>query len=86
MIKARLESGQVVVLEKDCHCITHDGPHWLHMDRIDRSLNDRYKARAMEGHPLAVRAYAQLELRRLKEKESNMNARRIVEILGDAKL
>jgi hypothetical protein len=24
---------------KDCTCLTHDGPHWLHMDTISKAQN-----------------------------------------------
>lgn len=37
-MKARLKTGKVITLEKDCDCITHTGPHWLYMDELEREL------------------------------------------------
>ena len=36
---ARLGSGKLVRLSKDCGCITHEGPHFLYADRTARALN-----------------------------------------------
>lgn len=38
-MEARLEDGSIVTLEKDCSCIDHQGPHWLHSDHLFRQLN-----------------------------------------------
>ena len=81
MIRARLESGEVVLLEKDCDCVIHEGPHWLHMDDVDKRLNAPLRDRAMRGEPLAVKAFAESELRRLGEKRREMERQNIVEIL-----
>lgn len=45
-MKARLTDGSVVELAKDCDCITHDGPHWLHYDALWRAINQEIKATA----------------------------------------
>lgn len=79
--RARLENGEVVILEHDCDCVIHDGPHWLHMDDVDKRLNAPLRERALTGEPLAFRAYCQAELRRLGEKRREMEQRNIVEIL-----
>lgn len=68
-------------MEKDCDCVIHDGPHWLHMDDVDKRLNAPLRERAMKGEPLAFKAYAEAELRRLGEKRREMERQNIVEIL-----
>lgn len=85
MIRARLVSGEVVSLEKDCNCVIHEGPHWLHMDDVDKRLNQSLRNRAVTGEPLAVRAYAQSELKRLGEKRREMERRGIEEIFSRLK-
>lgn len=45
VIRARLTTGEVVELARDCSCVIHDGPHWLHMDDVDKSLNRRLRDR-----------------------------------------
>lgn len=37
-IRAELTDGSIVELEKDCGCTHHDGPHWLHENRVWRQL------------------------------------------------
>lgn len=82
MTRARLTDGTVVELEKDCDCVTHEGPHWLHMDDVDKSLNVPLRARALAGESLlAIRAYAQVEQQRLAMKLREMESRNIAEIL-----
>jgi hypothetical protein len=80
---ARLKTGEVIVLKKDCECVIHDGPHWLHMDDLDKRLNAPLRARAMQGESLAFHAYAEAELRRLDEKRRNMERQHIVEIIRE---
>lgn len=31
---ARLNDGSIAVLEKDCSCHEHSGPHWVYVDRL----------------------------------------------------
>lgn len=57
---ARLESGEVIRLQKECDCVTHAGPHWQHADRLWKESN----ARLRESSPLA---YAHEESARLRE-------------------
>jgi len=80
-VRARLASGEIVVLEQDCGCVIHTGPHWLHMDDVDKALNAPLRERAFRGEFLAVYAYAQAEQRRLASKLREMETRRIEEIL-----
>jgi hypothetical protein len=47
-VKAKLESGEIVTLEKDCDCVIHDGPHWVYMDAFDRRLAKDNKDVSME--------------------------------------
>lgn len=74
-MKARLTDGQVVDLVKDCECRTHEGPHWLHMDALDRERN----------RALSPRGFIKEEQARLREKAWNMEHRGIVEILKEEK-
>jgi hypothetical protein len=61
---------------KDCACLTHDGPHWQHMDTLDRQWNHelleqtmRYKEdRNFAMFTVTLHCHAQAELRRLAEK------------------
>lgn len=79
-MKARLTDGTVIELVKDCGCLTHEGPHWLHMDDMYRRLNQPLRDRALAGDLLAVSALATEEIARLREKRHQMESRRIVEI------
>jgi hypothetical protein len=38
-MKAELLTGEIVTLEKGCNCITHNEPHWVHMDTAWRESN-----------------------------------------------
>ena len=51
---------------KDCTCICHDGPHWLHEDIVRRTLN----LKILEGRTdhLALVAFAQEEKARIMDK------------------
>jgi len=73
-MKAQLIDGSVVELKKDCECGTHEGPHWLYLDRIDRELN----------LALPADARVQVEIIRLQEKCRNMELQGIVRILEDS--
>lgn len=84
-IRARLEDGNVVTLNKDCDCVIHSGPHWLHMDDVDKRLNAPLREWAMQGDLLGFHAYAQAELRRLGDKRCEMERNHIVEILRETR-
>lgn len=77
-MKAKLSSGAIVVLEKDCDCITHDGPHWLHMDQLWRIRNQQL----LDAD--ALDAFTHAEIERLDEKLANMLRLGIDEILRDS--
>ena len=59
---------------KDCTCITHDGPHWMHEDRLWYKRNLEY----MPLHPLV---FCKVECERLTHLEATMNLMCIVEIV-----
>lgn len=67
---------------KDCNCCTHDGPHWLYMDYLDRATNLRLLERCVNAllagntvdGVIAQQAFAQAEVRRLDEKLYHMQA------------
>lgn len=84
VIRAKLESGETVVLEKDCGCCDeiHIGPHWLHMNDFDRAVNEEQLKAADKSHNSALFLHgAQAEVRRLADKERQMRQRGIVEII-----
>lgn len=37
-MRAELTSGEVVPLAKECGCMTHHEPHWVHMWHLDRDM------------------------------------------------
>lgn len=76
-MKARLEDGSIVTLEKDCSCIDHVGPHWLHSDRLFHRLN----LQLLGLNNLQTQAFAIEEQARLTRKLSIMKAKRIAELL-----
>lgn len=76
-MKARLDDGSIVTLEKDCSCIDHEGPHWLHSDHLFRQLNLQLLGPSM----LQTQAFATEEQARLTRKLSIMKAKRIAELL-----
>ena len=77
--------GSVRPLEKDCGCVTHDGPHWLHMDRVSRELNYKKLHEIKIGDEpmasLAMGAIAREEEARLDRKLFEMKGRGIVRLL-----
>jgi hypothetical protein len=74
---ARLEDGSIVTLEKDCSCTDHDGPHWLHSDRLFHRLN----LQLLGPDQLQTRTFAIEEQARLSRKLSIMKAKHIAELL-----
>ena len=74
-MQAKLTDGTVIELAKDCECITHSGPHWLHTNDLWRSRNSELL------HQGNLRAYIEEEYRRLAEKEHELVSRGIVEII-----
>jgi hypothetical protein len=67
--------GTVRRLAKDCDCVVHEGPHWLHADAVAKRLN----APLLERGQLA--GFAQEEAARLREKLYQMQSRGIVRLL-----
>ena len=87
---ARLTDESVVELTKDCGCVTHEGPHWLHYDHLIWAQNRRLLTRlqAQAAAPTDVGtwavlcdAYVREEMARLREKRQEMEQRGIVELL-----
>lgn len=70
-MQAKLTTGKIIELKQDCSCITHTGPHWLHMNDLWRERN-----RSLTGLGLY-----QEEIRRLDEKEQYMISLGIEEII-----
>lgn len=64
MIQAELTDGCIVALEQDCACQTHEGPHWLHMNDVERCMN-RQTVEHNLGNTALWRWYVQAECERL---------------------
>jgi hypothetical protein len=75
-MKELLTTGDTIELVKDCDCITHEGPHWLHMDRLTHQMNRRMLDRNN------TQGFMSAEIVRLEEKERNMVRLGIEEIVG----
>lgn len=83
-IYAELEDGSIVELEKDCGCLTHDGPHWLHMNDLDRKLIARDHEASAGGLSESVfQHFIKAETERLAERASHMRSRSIVRIVRE---
>lgn len=78
-MKVELKSGEIVTIEKDCECITHNGPHWVHMDRTWKKMNQEMPATS----PLTLHARAEAEVRRLDEKGRMMKSLGIVRLIAE---
>ena len=76
---ARLTTGQIVPLRKDCDCVTHTGPHWLYSDQSWREANRA----EIGGSPsmLAPRGLAIEEIARLRELARAFAANGIAQLL-----
>jgi hypothetical protein len=84
-MKALLTSGEIIELPKECDCVTHDDPHWLHMDKITRDQNasflDRIKLSNDPMWEAALNNLSASEDARLKEKMFNMNRLKIERLI-----
>lgn len=64
--------------DNDCGCLTHDGPHFLHMDEYTRQANRKLLHWAQDGGAMAevyLYRFCELELIRLREKRLWMEQR-----------
>ncbi len=76
-MRARLSSGEIITLAKDCTCPTHEGPHWLHEDALERAkASEALQSRDIFRHIFTERA-------RLETKVWNMNRCGITELMPD---
>ena len=76
--KAELTNGQIVALKKDCDCLTHDGPHWLHANLLWKQRNLRILD--SDGQ-LAGLAFAREEAARLRQLEWEFRQRHIARLI-----
>lgn len=80
VMKFRMFDGSIVDAVKDCECVTHTVPHWVHMDNIDHILN----ARLLEGGSfLGTIGFAKEEGARLRVKLFELKSRGIAEIIKE---
>lgn len=56
-------------MNNDCGCIGHEGPHWLHMDKLWREMNRKLLD---GGDSLGMIGFAKEEIARLNELERNL--------------
>lgn len=87
-MRARLEDGSIVELVKDCGCLHHEGPHWLHMNKVEEALNladagPDVIARSGRMAPLLAHHFAQLEVKRLEDLGARMRENGIIELMGE---
>lgn len=78
-MKAELTTGEIVPLEKDCECITHNGPHWVHMADFWRQKNRDMPV----GNALCLGAKAQEELMRLDALRREFEQHGIVRLIRE---
>ncbi len=72
------QDGRTIPLEKECDCIIHEEPHWIHMDSLKHKLNQKYLEKPTQ---LNMQALSILESARLKEKEFHFNRLGIAQIM-----
>lgn len=79
MARALLKDGREIELVKDCGCVTHDGPHWLHMDNLCKELNAQHK----RPETLSPKGFVVEERARLQNLLYQMESRSIVRLIRD---
>jgi hypothetical protein len=85
-MKAELANGEIVTLEKDCNCVTHNDPHWTYMDRVSRNLNRRIAYEAdgtLKRDFFALYGFAIEEQARCDQKIRDMQRRGIVRLIHE---
>lgn len=85
-VHAEHRDGRVIVLEKDCGCLGHDGPHWLHMNDLWRASNRTLLPILDASCPEATwtplfAAYAEQEHLRLTEWLWQMQSRNLIRLI-----
>lgn len=89
-MKAVRQDGHTIELEKDCNCVTHEGPHWLHADELWRQKNRKLLEIANDASIELMRRYSALsghateEEARLDEKARMMKRHGIAELICEA--
>lgn len=88
-MKARLMTGEVVQLTKDCDCTHHEGPHWVYVDICWHRENSRLHA--ISNNPsLSVERRLQAAQKCFVQNHARLHtllaefaARNIDELMGD---
>lgn len=86
-MKAELTTGEIVTLEKDCNCCTHNDPHWTYMDRVSREINRKLldpKGKTAEQRYYGAIGCAKEDLVRVEAKLREMKSRGIVRLIPEA--
>ena len=72
--------------DRDCGCVDHTGPHWMHMDKLWYSRNQvllavlRDETKPYHDRELAYFAFCQGEQLRLTEKLAHMQISDFIEV------
>lgn len=82
---AKLESGEIKRLAKDCSCITHEGPHWLMADRSWKEQNRKlFTSVPPESiSSLTFMAYAEEERARLASLKHSFQSNQIAQLFTE---
>ena len=76
-MKAKNTSGEIIDLPKDCDCLSHDGPHWIHFDALWKQSNEQVREKGN------TTGFAVEEGARLRQMIWEMEKRGIDEVLDD---
>lgn len=85
-MKAELASGEIVNLQKDCNCLTHNDPHWTYMDRVSRAINRKLldpEGKTPEQRYYGAGGFAKEDLVRVEAKLREMKQRGIVRLIPE---
>lgn len=86
-MKARLKSGEIITLVKDCECLHHTQPHFLYINELDADANHGLRLHILinkqENDPQAIAGYALREQQRLQRLQYEMESRGIVELIDE---
>lgn len=95
-MKARLVTGEIITLPHDCSCRSHEGPHWLYVDDLERKRNEEAMQRIddeVSAGPVEpvrkmklaalIARYGDAEERRLRAKLRYMEALGIAELIPE---
>lgn len=83
------QDGTRFTLEKDCNCASHDGPHWIYMDRLWRDKNKALldpAGKTLSQCYFGTLGFATEEAARLDAKAAAFRSYGIVRIIEEAEV